>query len=1413
LQAYNDITLNEAIVSSTISTLDLKAGRSIFLNADIDTSGGNGNIFLSANDVDAAAGLRQAGIGGIFAAPGTTLDAGSGTIALSVGNAGTVGNIELANVNTTGAFSIKTSGDILQPGADSLLSAGSIELVSTSGSVGTASAPLRVAANTLEASATEVFLDSPTQGITIGGVTGNIAGIETQPEGDVVLTALGDITISESIDTSNSDLFNILSSGNITLESTGGNIQTGTLNTFSFTGLGGNIQITAAGDISSTGNIRATSGGLNQEPGGDIIFNSGGTIDTTGSTLTSRSTSDAGGQIQLTAVGNIDTGNIDAYSNDSSTIDKGNIVLNSIGNINTRGGSLNANGDVGGGNISVTAAGNITTGNLSTASDNDGSGNISLNSNGTIDTTAGTLNTSSASGNAGDVSLNGTGNISTGDIDTTVEPIEDNDVIDGTLFPTVGRAGDIAITSTGGSIDTSNGNLNSFSDNGFAVGGSIQLNAAGNVATGTIRTEGTQEGGNIGLTSGGTLTTSDLTTISEAGTAGNVTFNASDNISTANILSNSNTGQGGSLSATSSSGSITTGNLDTFTDANGDGGDIALQSSTTSASSVTTGNIRTQSNGGAGGDIDVTAFNNITAGDIATYSSLDSGDISLTTISDGTIQTGNITTETTSGVSGIISIDGDDVHTGNLNSIGITGSGDITVDADGNLIAEDITSETETGDSGDIDVDAGDDANTGDITSETETGDSGDIDVDAGDDANTGDITSETETGDSGDIDVDAGGDANTGDITSETETGDSGDINVNAGDDVNTGDITTQTQTGDSGDIDVDAGGDINTETINSIAGRNSGDITLTSENGSITTGDIASLAQTGTSGDIGLDARGDINTGDITTQGALGSGDISLNSREGEINTGTLTTDGDILINGILNGENEANRNTIDPLTGTIESDESNGISPNFGDRPLGTIPVNPASVLDIAGNVASEESNTNNDGDASNLDRRNTSEIDFSIAYKMGGSIDTPTLANNLNILNNTSGTITTAELADLDRQRTDEYTDYLGKERDDESGGVENAKEALARIAAETGNQSAVVYISLLPEQIELVLFTPEGVPIRQVVPNVSKEEVLATARQLRRDITHPRYRNSDRYLESAQQLYQWLIAPLKDELTVAGTDTLLFSMDEGLRALPIAALHDGKQFLVEQYSFSMIPSLSLIDTRYRALQNTQALGMGASTFENLNPLPAVPVELSAITQQIWQGEAFIDENFTRANLVAQRQEFAYPIIHLATHGEFQAGDASNSYIQLWDEKLRLDELRLLGWNNPAVELLVLSACKTAVGDPQAELGFAGLAVAAGVKSAMASLWYVSDEGTLALMTEFYSYLNDTPIKAEALRQAQIDMIRGNVRVEGGELRGAGLGNGILLPPTLSHIENTNLSHPYYWSAFTTIGSPW
>jgi len=228
------------------------------------------------------------------------------------------------------------------------------------------------------------------------------------------------------------------------------------------------------------------------------------------------------------------------------------------------------------------------------------------------------------------------------------------------------------------------------------------------------------------------------------------------------------------------------------------------------------------------------------------------------------------------------------------------------------------------------------------------------------------------------------------------------------------------------------------------------------------------------------------------------------------------------------------------------------------------------------------------------------------------------------------------------------------------------------------------------------------------------------------------------------------------------------------------------------------------------TDYKSLADAQMLAMGVSEFEQMSPLPAVPAEIKTITD-LWNGDGFLNEQFTRQNLITQREQTPYEILHLATHAEFKAGTAEDSYIQLWDDRLRLSEVDELGWKNPAVELLVLSACQTAVGSLDAEMGFAGLSIASGVRTSVASLWSVDDAGTLALMTNFYDQLQNAEVKSEALRQAQLAMIRGEVQIEQGRLRNVNTAAEITLPSELDGISN--LSHPFYWAGFAMVGNPW
>ncbi|MGK7936389.1 MAG: CHAT domain-containing protein [Xenococcaceae cyanobacterium] len=407
-------------------------------------------------------------------------------------------------------------------------------------------------------------------------------------------------------------------------------------------------------------------------------------------------------------------------------------------------------------------------------------------------------------------------------------------------------------------------------------------------------------------------------------------------------------------------------------------------------------------------------------------------------------------------------------------------------------------------------------------------------------------------------------------------------------------------------------------------------------------------------------------------------------------------------------------------------------------------------------------------------------------------------------------------------------------------------VEQISDRLGQLWQQTGHKPAFINVSLQSNQLETFAVLPTLAdsadsnnsiinsskdnsqekqnnpsptePIRQTVQFSSRKEILTIAKKFRKEVSNARNIGRNRkYLESAQRLYQLIIEPLEADLEANNVDILVFSMDSGLRLIPIAALHDGEQFLIEKYAVALVPSFGLTDTRYVDVRQSPILAMGASLFEDEAPLPTMPLELRYITSNPRQGEVFLNDQFTVNNFIIQnRRSDPFRIIHLGTHAQFVAGDFADSFIQFSDRQLKLPELRQisdeLGWSTEdatPIELLVLSACETALGDEESELGFAGLAVQAGVKSALASLWYISDLGTLALMSEFYDNLSDTLIKAEALQATQLSMLRGEVRVKDRELI---LSNGDSVPlPSIFPKGSLTLSDPYFWSAFTLIGN--
>lgn len=463
-----------------------------------------------------------------------------------------------------------------------------------------------------------------------------------------------------------------------------------------------------------------------------------------------------------------------------------------------------------------------------------------------------------------------------------------------------------------------------------------------------------------------------------------------------------------------------------------------------------------------------------------------------------------------------------------------------------------------------------------------------------------------------------------------------------------------------------------------------------------------------------------------------------------------------------------------------------------------------------------------------------------------------IDSPCTLTNCNSITEPPITVANPDpgevlVPDLPEDRfSNSFTDYLGVEPVVPSS-VEEQRGIAQQIEQDTGEKPAFIYVSFVPaslkvtsstdldatssavpiavgqnlanvseqesDQLEVIVVTAKGSILRKRTAAATRVQVMQLADELRREVADPRRTRSTNYLSRSQQLYQWLIAPIQTELRRRQITNLVFLMDAGLRSLPVAALHDGQRFLVEQYSIGLMPSVSLTDTRYQNIKNSQLLSLGISeSTQGQLPLPSVQIETATIVNSLWSGQLYLNENATIDTLRTARQQRPYGIIHLATHADFLPGKLDNSYIQFWEERLRLDQLRELGWSNPQVQLLVLSACSTALGDREAELGFGGLAVQAGVKSAVASLWAVNDVATAALVTRFYKDLGAAPIKAEALRQAQLAALRGQVYVKDGKIEGID-STGIALPDDVSSVRDETLTHPYYWSGFTMIGNPW
>lgn len=326
-------------------------------------------------------------------------------------------------------------------------------------------------------------------------------------------------------------------------------------------------------------------------------------------------------------------------------------------------------------------------------------------------------------------------------------------------------------------------------------------------------------------------------------------------------------------------------------------------------------------------------------------------------------------------------------------------------------------------------------------------------------------------------------------------------------------------------------------------------------------------------------------------------------------------------------------------------------------------------------------------------------------------------------------------------------------------------------------------TAVLYPILLPDRLELLLSLSDG--IRQFTVPVTGDTVAAEARIFRSLLEK---RTTREYLPHGETLYGWLLQPLENTLTQADVQTLVIVPDGPLRTFPFGGLYDGERYLAEKYALATTPGLTLTDAKPLSQQQPRVLLSGLTeSVQGFPALPAVGYELDEIQSIFGQdnGALLKDQSFSLQNLERELTKRPYNVVHIASHGQFES-DIRKSFLLTYNEKLNMDRLeeymQLRRFSDQPVELLTLSACQTAAGDDRAALGLAGIAIKAGARSALGTLWFVNDEASSLLVADFYRHLQRGNTKAAALQEAQARLL-----------------------------DDKRYKHPGYWSPFLLIGN--
>ncbi|MEO1376915.1 MAG: CHAT domain-containing protein, partial [Cyanobacteria bacterium J06635_10] len=316
-------------------------------------------------------------------------------------------------------------------------------------------------------------------------------------------------------------------------------------------------------------------------------------------------------------------------------------------------------------------------------------------------------------------------------------------------------------------------------------------------------------------------------------------------------------------------------------------------------------------------------------------------------------------------------------------------------------------------------------------------------------------------------------------------------------------------------------------------------------------------------------------------------------------------------------------------------------------------------------------------------------------------------------------------------------------------------------------------TAVIYPIILDDRLEIITKLAGQNQIYRTTQPISRDELENNLEQLQEYLLDAT--REFQVKQKSQKLYEWLIEDIEPTLVNKGIKSLVFVLDGYLRNIPMAVLYDKQEqkYLIEKYAIALTPSLQLVEPKPLKTVQLNALVAGIEKKQTIEgksypELPNVQQELEQVKSEIKTSEKLLNQELTKANLENEIQSNPFSVVHIATHGQFSS-NPEETYITIWEEKLNIEDLdsllRVRDTNrSTAIELLVLSACQTASGDKRAALGLAGVAVRAGARSTIATLWPVDDESTRNFMGELYRQLDDGSTKAEALQRAQIAILK-------------------------------------------------